>query len=343
MPDRHRENPAPGEGELGPEGGFLGRTYLYIRTSPHDNGSEPLPAGVSHWKSPDIAIIQPDGTRGGEGIAGADNHVEVVVTNGGGIGAVDAEVEAFVADPSTGFSPATATQIGDRYLTILGYDHRKIRLPWRPRTSDEGHRCILARVSLLTPSDTYADGTVFDVKGDRHVAQRNIHVISMGKKTIQFAFGITNTKNEVMEVTIRPREIRAPEEWTTLSEVVGSEFRLGETPLQEYQVDLGEDRVLVPPEVIEQFVRATGSPRTAEVSIPLSECRLRNLGVRSDVMVSDPRDEFNVRLEPLEVRLGLLMLKRGDETGPGDVHAVDIEQTGPDSEILGGLTVIVRH
>lgn len=345
MPDSNREYPPSGEGEPRPYGEFEGRTCLYIRTHPHDDGSEPLRTGVRHWKSPDIVIIQPSGTRSGEAIAGRENQVEVAVTNGGGIDAVDAYVDAFFADPSTGFTPATATPIAGGFLTIPGYSRRQIHLPWTPSASDAGHRCILARVALF-PLDTYADGTVFDVKGDRHVAQRNIHVVSMAKeaKMIHFAFGITNTENEVMEVTIRPREIRDPKQWATLSRAVGCEFiQFGETRLREYKVDLGDDRVVVPREVIEQFVRPTGSLRTAEVSIPLTEFRLQNLGVRSDVILNDPRDALKVRLEPLEVRQGLLMVTRPTETRPGDVHAVDIEQTGPGSEILGGLTVIVRH
>ncbi len=44
------------------KGEFDGKTFLYIRTNPADDGTEPLPSGLPCWISPDITIIQPVST-----------------------------------------------------------------------------------------------------------------------------------------------------------------------------------------------------------------------------------------------------------------------------------------
>ena len=66
---------------------FEGRTYLLIRDHILDDGSEPLPASLTACHSPDIVVVKPDGTRGGEAVAERENHVEVTVTNLGGMDA----------------------------------------------------------------------------------------------------------------------------------------------------------------------------------------------------------------------------------------------------------------
>src|SRR5574341_499974 len=152
------------------------RTYLYIRDHPLDNGTEPLPAGLPCWVSPDITVIKPDGTRGLEAVANQVNQVEVTVNNSGGINAVNAYVDVFFGNSATGFTPATAVFIGGNYLTIPSYGKQPITFSWMPAASYTGHGCLLARVSLIIPADTYVDPNVFNVPGDRHVSQRNIEV-----------------------------------------------------------------------------------------------------------------------------------------------------------------------
>ena len=53
---------------------------------------------------------------------------------------------------------------------------------------------MLARVCLSFPPDCYVNPTVFDVIGDRHVAQRNIHVVQMAQQMelLSFGFRIVN-------------------------------------------------------------------------------------------------------------------------------------------------------
>ena len=172
-----------------PDHEFDGVTRLFIRTNPADDGSVPLAAGLQFWTSPDILIVKPGGAVGGEAVAMQPNQVRVTVWNGGGIPAVDAYVDAFVADPSTVITPATARLIGGDYVTVQGYNSHTLDLPWTPEAADAGHRCLIARVSLIAPPDTYTNPAIFDVVGDRHVAQRNIQVVSVAAgKSAAFRF-----------------------------------------------------------------------------------------------------------------------------------------------------------
>ena len=233
MPDDHNKDEP-----------FEGRTYLLIRTHPQDDGTEPLAAGLPFWTSPDITIVKPDGTSGGEAVAGATNQVEVAVTNKGGIPAVDAYVDAFVADPSTSFTPATATPIGGTFVTVQGYSVTSVSFPWVPGASAAGHRCLLARVSLVVPPDTYLNGAVFDVVGDRHVAQRNIHVVSLAgaQKSLSFAFALVNPLGKDAEFTLQAREVKLGRGAEVVRRALGCAFMpSAATPLKAVQLVI-EDR-----------------------------------------------------------------------------------------------------
>ena len=197
--------------EGGRDGTFDGKTYLYIRTNPADTGVEPLAPGLDFWVSPDIIVVKPGGAMGDEAVADQENQVQVIVTNAGGLPATDAYVEAFFADPSTVMTPATVTPVGAGFVSIPGYNTATVSFPWTPPASEAGHRCLFARVSLAIPFDSYVNPAIFDVVGDRHVAQRNIHVLSMSKaKKLSFAFVVVNASEKEELVLVRAEELRAP-------------------------------------------------------------------------------------------------------------------------------------
>ncbi len=214
MPNEHAGEPG--------EGSFPGQTYLFIRTNPGDDGNEPLLQRFKHWKSPDIAVVQPNGKRGAEAVAGQNNQLEVTVHNAGGLDATDAWVDAFVTDPSTGISPATASLVGAGNLSVPTAASRAIAFPWQPSTADAGHRCLIARVALYFPFDAYVGGSKFEVRKDRHVAQRNISVIQMGGQTnVTFAFAMVNPRNRATTMYIRPRELRKTRELNRIRACLG--------------------------------------------------------------------------------------------------------------------------
>lgn len=308
-------------------------TRLYIRTHPADDGTEPLPAALPQWQSPDILIHQPGGAVGFEAIANQLNQVQVIVTNGGGITAVDAFIDLFFADPSTAFTPATATLIGGNYLTISGYSTDSIFFPWTPSTADAGHRCLLARVALYIPPDLYADGTIFDARGDRHVAQRNINVLALAanQKSIRFGFAIVNPFQKSMQMRLVAREVRAVAAQRLLREGLGCRFaQFGETPLQNFGLLLGKEVLHVPS--LENPLELLGA-----------DFRLKGVGVLRQTGAVDAQSRMRAEMAPGEVHQGIFYVERNFDTRPGDLHAIDIVQTADDGVVVGGLTVVVQH
>jgi hypothetical protein len=307
-----------------PDGEFDGVTRLYIRTNPADDGTEPLPAGLPAWISPDIVIVQPGGTVGGEAVPLEVNQVRVTVTNGGGIPAVDAYVDAFVADPATLITPATASVIGGGFVTIQAYSTTTMDLPWTPTLSDSGHRCLIARVSLILPSDTYADPTVFDVVGDRHVAQRNIQVLEVPQGTsMTFRFRISSPNGGQhigrLKAVERTQELDA----RTLATAGGCS---GGLPARRPLAELGV-RVL--------------SPRESQGRPTLAEDGVLTLGVaRRAELVPDVR-EVGRLAGSADIAAVTFTVDPADEQGR--LHAVEIHHLDDSTgEILGGLTFILR-
>lgn len=311
MPDDHNKDEP-----------FEGRTFLLIRTHPLDDGSEPLASGLPFWTSPDITIVKPDGTRGGEAVAGSTNQVEVAVTNKGGIPAVDAYVDAFVADPSTSFTPATATPIGGAFVTVQGYSVTSVSFPWIPGASAAGHRCLLARVSLVVPPDTYLNGAVFDVVGDRHVAQRNIHVVSLAgaQKSLSFSFAMVNPLGQDAEFAIRAREVKLGRGADVVRAALGCAFTpAAAAPLEAVQL------------VIEDARRVEAEAEVRD--------RAGALGVLRRPQKVGRSHRGRVPLAADETRTAVVTLTRGDRADAG-VNLVEVRQTTADGVVVGGLWLV---
>lgn len=310
---------------------FDGITYLYIRTHPADNGSEPLAAGLPFWVSPDISIIKPDGVEGGTAVAGDTNQLKIKVTNAGGIDAVDAYVEGFVADPSTAFTPLTATPIGAGFLTISGYSQAVIQFPWNPSPADAGHRCLLARVNLTIPPDGYKNGAIFDVVGDRHVAQRNISVVNLQKmqlKQFSFAFALVNPEQERAVFTLNARQVLADDErqleW--LRGAVGCGFaQFSPVKLRSVRVDV-EERIPV---------RDVSEPEKQEGRPPM--------GLLGQAVEPKRTRLKSVGMEPGEVRRAVLTVSAASTARPGDLQVVEISQLNERQEVVGGLWIVVQN
>lgn len=321
--DHHEEDPE----KPPPEGEFDGTTRLFIRTHPADDGSQPLAPGLPFWTSPDISIVQPGGAVGGEAVPSQVNQIRVTVTNSGGIPAVDAYVDAFVADPSTLITPASATWIGGGPITVHAYLQETIDLPWTPQPGDTGHRCIVARVSLVFPLDTYSDPTVFDVIGDRHIAQRNIQVLEIpaGKAmTFRFQLGaaVDKKRRALVHAFERTHEMDARE----LARAGGC---VGGLPAVVPLAGLGV-RALNARE-------ALGRPSLAgDVTAPLGISRRpeavpENTELRADL------------LNEKQPRIGAVTFEVSADDEPGRLHAVDVVQVDDTTgEPVGGLTFIVR-
>ena len=165
--------------------------FLFMRAFPGDTGTRPTTQPF--WESPDVYIlggvhpsVAPDlpAQLGQTALAGQDNTVYAHVWNLGHAPARAVVVEFYWCDPSLGFNPVGAHLIGST-MTWLGSRsepdcHKVVKCPesWRATYTNGGHECLLVRAfdvaadPLTTPE--------WDASQNRHLGQRNIHVIPAG-------------------------------------------------------------------------------------------------------------------------------------------------------------------
>lgn len=305
---------------------FDAKTFLYIRTNPADDGT-PLPAGSTFWISPDITIIRPGGIRGSEAHVGEAETVEVIVTNAGGIDAIDAYVEAFVANPSTGFTPATAKPVGNGFISIPHNNTQAITFPWVPTAQDAGHRCLFARVCLTFPPDCYANATIFDVLGDRHVAQRNINVVSFNSTTISFGFQIVNPiPKPIGQFIINAKEIKVTEE-----NINSIRYALRSKDAQFAQVKLAGIGLKI------MDSRSIDEKKSAEV-------KNAKMGIFSKPLNIGKTRSSKIRMKEGEIKNAVVTLARNPDVRKGDLSLVQIEQIDSETrEIVGGLWLVLKN
>lgn len=309
---------------------FPNQTYLYIRTNPLDNGAEPLPSNLEGWKSPDIVVIKPDGTRGGEAIVDQQNLVEVTVTNGGGIQANSAFVEVYVADPTTSVTPSSSSLIGSGPLTIQAWSTASLSFSWTPTVDSIGHRCLLARVSLFMPFDSFIDASVFDVLGDRHVASRNIHVIPLtnGKKSVGFGFNVGTPLNTSSEFIITAKEVNISELSKITKEYLGLRYA------KNARNPLGSLSVITNPIKISKY-------------LPISKDNEKKyrLGLIKDFLnfTISKDDNVSVKLEPNTFTPAIIIFTKNEQAELGDVHFINVFQIEVKTKkMVGGLSFIIE-
>jgi hypothetical protein len=312
-------------------GDFSGRTYLVIRYGAGDTGTRPLSGGAVPWASPDITIIKPDATQGDEAVVGLINTVAVTVHNRGGVDAIGVYVDAFISAPTTGFTPATAFPVGGNFLDVPGYSNATIALPWTPDLTVVGHCCVVARANLTIPPDTYLDGSIFDVWGDRHVAQHNIFVVDLaGQSSITFPFLIPNPALTPGEFVIAARELREKNEIEAATSALRSRFlQVGETPLP--TVQLAPLRPLDRGKSQDEVAIAAGATERVWFDPKKLEPMAR------------PAPNLTLAMKPNDVIPAVAIINRNTKTRAGDVHVVAIQQFDAKNRLVGGLTLAVRH
>lgn len=163
--------------------------YLMIRAAPGDRGARPLWPPTVCWESCDIYLVP-----AGKGfdfsrtvlrpVVGDTYTVFVHVWNLGRMAAYGARLRVWWVEP--GFFNGTPDPryqphfIGGSYFDLgdrdSGQSHRliEVRPPWTVTGNASAHECLLATVECAT--DPW-DGAL-DSNGHRHVAQRNLDLIS---------------------------------------------------------------------------------------------------------------------------------------------------------------------
>lgn len=182
--------------------------YLLVRSAAGDAGARPF-SGV-FWESPDIFVVPGvdaaaaplmPSTVGGVARAGLPNTLYAQLWNLGKAPAFRVRVEFYWCNPSLGISRADANLIGATWVDLgnrfarsadwveqrgpsgtylsMG-SHAMVRCPttWVPQFVNNGHECLVVRVS--EPILDAVAPTQFSAAADRHVAQRNIAVVTSG-------------------------------------------------------------------------------------------------------------------------------------------------------------------
>ena len=162
--------------------------YLFMRANPGDFGARPVVGPF--WESPDIFIlggVEPlsaptiPNELGQVALAGKPNTIYAHVWNFGNAAANEVIVEFYWVDPSLGISADSVHLIAQTFMSLgakcSGRSHAMVKCPeaWKPTFVNGGHECLLVRV-WDNPSDLPGEPK-FDASVNRHVAQRNIHVI----------------------------------------------------------------------------------------------------------------------------------------------------------------------
>lgn len=311
---------------------FDGETRLFIRDNVLDGGSEPGMPPV--WASPDITVTPPGGSAGDEFVIGVENRIAVTVRNGGGMPAIGVYVDAFACDPTTGWTPATAQLIGGTYVDIAPTSSSVAELGWTPPPGPS-HRCLMARASLLIPADTYDDPSVFDVLNDRHVAQRNVNVVSMpaNMMTLTFGFMVVNGLREDAEFVLLAEHLEpTPNNMRLVAGALGCQMvQFGQTPLRNFELVLGGR--------IEPGRQDPPERRMGVLPQPLRELSRAPL-----LRGAERGSSLRLKLGRGEVRQAFLTVARNPDTRPGDLHVVEVAQLDARTQqVTGGLWLALRH
>jgi hypothetical protein len=162
--------------------------YLFMRANPADLGARPVVGPF--WESPDIFILGGVApglapplppTLGDIAVAGEPNTIYAHVWNFGKAAANEVLVEFYWCNPALGINTSSVSLIAQTEMSLgakgSGRSHAVIKCPeaWSPTFVNGGHECLLVRV-WDNPADLPGE-PIFDASINRHVAQRNIHVV----------------------------------------------------------------------------------------------------------------------------------------------------------------------
>jgi hypothetical protein len=180
--------------------GDLYLPFLFMRANAGDLGARPVVGPF--WESPDILVaagVDPSvappvpSALGETALAGAPNTVYAHVWNFGLSQAPNVVVEFWWCDPTLGIGPSGAHLIGQTMVAVgargSARSHAVVKCPtaWVPTFVNGGHECLVVRMW-----DETSDGLgtpPWDAALNRHVGQRNIHVVQAGQGLQPMAFG----------------------------------------------------------------------------------------------------------------------------------------------------------
>ena len=176
--------------------------FLFIRATTGDCAARPIVGPF--WESPDILILPgvspadapdlPPKDLGGVAKANADNTLYAHVWNLGQAAAYGALVEFFWFNPTLGFESKSAHRIGNTYVDLgprSGPEsHKLVKCPfsWKATYENGGHECLVVRISQ--PCTDPLSNPAWDASQNRHIGQRNIHVMTAAEAAAKPTIGI---------------------------------------------------------------------------------------------------------------------------------------------------------
>jgi hypothetical protein len=148
--------------------------WLLIRYRSDDLGLRPTAPGDPFWASPDVWVESSD--PAGQPVAGEPNYVVARVFNLGYLDAAPTKVDFYWGNPAIGLAAADMHLIGTEWVEVPALQTAvvKCQAPWVPDFVNNGHECVMVNCSnhILDPIIL-----PFQPKLDRHVGQRNLHVL----------------------------------------------------------------------------------------------------------------------------------------------------------------------
>lgn len=171
--------------------------YLFMRANPSDLGKRPI-VNAPFWESPDIFLlagVTPSlapsipTTFGDTALAGRPNTIYAHIWNFGLAAANEVIVEFYWCNPALGIDSDTAQLIAQVPASLgsrgSGRNHAVVKCPeaWMPTFLNGGHECLVVRV-WDNPADVPGEPR-FDASTNRHVAQRNIHVVDIAGGSVR--------------------------------------------------------------------------------------------------------------------------------------------------------------
>jgi hypothetical protein len=177
--------------------------YLLIRSVLGDRGDRPI--NVPFWESPDIWIAPGapaaspavPASHGGTATVGTPNTLYAHVWNLGFAPLAGVRVEFFWFNPSLSIDGAHAHPIGNAVCELSGRgmagSHKLVKCskPWVPVMENGGHECLIARVSGLGDP---IGGNEWSPWFNRHVAQRNVSVVTAGSPGVNLIRSLTASR-----------------------------------------------------------------------------------------------------------------------------------------------------
>ena len=139
--------------------------------------------GSPWYMSPDIWVVPGMDPEAGPGVPIAEHPAWIWarVHNRGDRRAANVTVKYYWANPSTAVTVESATLVGTSFANIDPGESREVLCvtPWTPTWVNDGHECVI--VEAFSSVDPVLHGTTgpFQVRADRHVAQRNLHVLQV--------------------------------------------------------------------------------------------------------------------------------------------------------------------